>query len=445
MSRFSRAAIPVAIAVALSTGAAAVSVPTNAEPVASNTATGNAFTTNPTVEQREVLIAQALIEMINEYRVTHGVAPLRTHDLYNENAKKYSEYLATAVPEDEENFQHSDKDEWGWSGENIAFWGEENTDPAFQSPQTSDRPSAVGNVAKQLFTQWHQSDDGHNENMLSPVYQGIGIGVTFDKEGSAHACSMFFIEKTILEGNSYFPGDETTESAKKSGKPFYVGAGARKALGLENWQAPSDRRGANTSYENLEAVFAEEVTDKDGNTVTVERPAKVSIKDGKAGQEKLTSKLEHRADIRIALFVSDPTTKPMPSTTSAPISTATPTTTVAQPEPTPVVTTASSTSENPSTSATPTTTSATSKASPTTATSTTNTKPTTETKPTTKETKPTTSKQSTTKQAPAPAPTPSDGGSSTGQIIGIVLGVLALIVGLVGVGAVATGMVKLPF
>lgn len=183
-----------------------------------------------THSEYERLCSQAIIEMINDYRVANGLAPLRSHIRYNTQAEGYSREMARL-----DIFEHSDMDKWGYSGENIAIRG-----PYNPGNMTSDD---WGKLAEAFFKGWRNSP-GHNRNMLDSIYQGIGMGVSIDEKGMFRATTMFFIEDTELTSGSYYRQSPATTSAIKSGYPYYRPTGVREILGKGDWVAPNDPNGA---------------------------------------------------------------------------------------------------------------------------------------------------------------------------------------------------------
>lgn len=176
------------------------------------------------------LCAQAILEMVNEYRIANGLAPLRTHVRYNVQAEGYSREMSRL-----DIFEHSDKQKWGYSGENIALLG-------YYDPEsmTSDD---WGKLAERFFNGWRNSP-GHNQNMLESIFQGIGMGVDIDQKGAFRATTMFFIEDTKLTNGSFYNQSPATTTALRSEYPHYYASGAKELLGLGDWTAPRDPNGA---------------------------------------------------------------------------------------------------------------------------------------------------------------------------------------------------------
>lgn len=412
--RFTKAIAP-AVALALAFGA--VSIPdTPATPVAAaqtSTATPVIDTTGFTVSQWEALTAQATLELINKYRVANGLHPLRTHVLYNEQALEWSKVMAadgdTCDYSDGDCWdwalRHSDSDIWGWSGENILL----ELDSRYRAESLTKEQWA--RLAVIMFEDWRNSPN-HNVNMLDTTFQGIGLGLKVsDEKNVAFGTTQFFIESTALTKSYFKPIDAVTKQALNSNEPFYMAGGAMKALGITTADAPfTDTKGITPSYTGL-------------TLNSVSGPIVVDILGGRNGQAAKNSGLSTKADPTIWTAPAMPT--PTSTTSKSPTPTsAKPTPTTTTPKPTPT----SSTSKSPTTSTKPTPTS-------------TSPKPTTSKPMTSKPNTPTSTKQT----QPNPQPDPSREGSSVGAIIGIIVGVLAL----VGLGAAAMGMMnggfQLPF
>lgn len=228
--------------------------------------------TDFSVNEYQVLVAQAVIEMVNAYRVENGVAPLRTHDTFNYSAQAWSEQMARDgknVPASEfgDAFRHSPKT-WGASGENIAgmYMG---------SPEQLDKRDWAY-VPGELFELWRNSP-AHNEAMLGVQAQGVGVGVVVDEHGRVWATTQFFKEDTQFTSGARVRMDKGTEQALMSGKDFYVAEGAMNVLDV-NWATPKDTKGVNPDYQY--------------------------IKNGRASQEEKVRGLSHGVDDSVKLFTS---------------------------------------------------------------------------------------------------------------------------------------------
>ena len=197
-------------------------------------------------DEYQMLVSQAVIEMINEYRVENGASPLRTHDVYNHSAQSWSDQMAKDGEGEPaysfgDAFRHS-PGTWGASSENIAG----NFTAGKQDMTRADWAALPG----ELFTQWRDSV-GHNENMLRSTSQGVGVGVTVDDAGRVWATTQFFVEDTEFASGARMDMDKATSHALNSGEDFYVAQGAKDVLGVQ-WQAPKGTKGAEVNYQHLQ-------------------------------------------------------------------------------------------------------------------------------------------------------------------------------------------------
>ena len=248
-----RSTLP-ALALALALPLAAVQVASLPE-AGAQTATVNVNST----EVRARLAAQAIEEMINEYREANGLHPLVTHKLYDEQALAWSrqmiadqddprwgkpQYNANGAMTRAGSFRHSDMGEWGHSGENIIVQG-----------YYADTDTEWKRVAEQLFEGWRNSPV-HNENLLRADAQGMGLGLVRDEDGNVWGTTMFFIDAIPVNvqgrGEAQLTPDGVTQSAKKSDAPFYVPEGARQRLGVGAVAQPRDTKGYAVTYDIVE-------------------------------------------------------------------------------------------------------------------------------------------------------------------------------------------------
>ena len=198
-----------------------------------------------TLEDWKRLTGQAIAEMINEYREANGLHPLVTHEIYIEQAQAWSDQMAadTPVMGRKEAFRHSDADEYGRSGENIAA-----RYPGIRGDRT--RKHWVG-LPVALFEQWRNSP-GHNRGMLDSTFEGMGLGITVDDSGNVFATTMFFNDDLDFEDGWYRDGDESTRRAQASGVPFYLPSGAREVMQADPITDPlTDTKGVTPSYGDL--------------------------------------------------------------------------------------------------------------------------------------------------------------------------------------------------
>lgn len=197
------------------------------------------------VEDWERLTGQAVAEIINDYRAAHGLHPLVTHGVYIEQARSWSRQMIADVPrlgtwvnapeEAETAFRHSNRVQFGRSGENIAG-------NFLQASTGSATREQWKELPENLFTQWHESPL-HNSAMLDPSYQGVGLGVIVEPDGTVWATTMFFRDDIPTTSGGRLLGDRSTDRAKDSGKSFYVPSGARTTM-----QTPPLRDNLHNTY-----------------------------------------------------------------------------------------------------------------------------------------------------------------------------------------------------
>lgn len=212
----------------------------------STTTTGVASTDNFTRTDYDRIVAQATMEMINDYRVANGLHPLRTHEIYNQQADKWSQQMAADYNRTRDYntaFRHSDAKALERSGENIIIYN------SGRMPTEEDYKQ----LPAKLFDMWYKSD-GHNSNMLQNYYSGTGMSVYTDQYGNVWATNMFFMDKTNTDrAGYYYPGDNSTARANQNPSGYYTAGGARKVLGTPSWKAPTDTRNVkDVSYNGVQ-------------------------------------------------------------------------------------------------------------------------------------------------------------------------------------------------
>ena len=203
-----------------------------------------------TQEDWERLVADAIVEITNEYRERHGMHPLVSHDVFNDNARDWSGVMSADMQRgvsDDDYFRHAEFEAYGHSGENIAYnwlgWPD-------VSPATADR-TQWAELPEALFTQWRNSTSGHNEGMLDSSQTGIGVGVRVAPNGQAFATMQFYKLSYPTTSHTFGP-DEGSQKANASGVPYYVSTGAREALRTPDLTVDlGDRKRANPSYDGL--------------------------------------------------------------------------------------------------------------------------------------------------------------------------------------------------
>lgn len=198
------------------------------------------------------------MEITNEYRARHGMHPLASHDVFNDNARDWSGVLAADVNRgmDPKNvLRHAKFEDYGFSGENATYdWlGWPSVTPA-----TATRADWA-HLAEDFFTSWRNST-GHNRGMLASDVTGIGVGVRTAADGTAFAIMQFYKLGTP-DGYFLLGPDAGSRKAKASGKGFYVSTGARETLGIAPLTVNlNDRKAANPSYGSLNRGAIESVS-----------------------------------------------------------------------------------------------------------------------------------------------------------------------------------------
>ena len=201
-----------------------------------------------TQEDWERLVADAVVEITNEYRERHGMHPLVSHDVFNDNARDWSGVMSADMQRGgNDYFRHAEFEAYGHSGENIAYnwlgWPD-------VSPATADR-TQWAELPEVLFTQWRNSTSGHNEGMLDSSQTGIGVGVRVAPNGQAFATMQFYQLSYPTTSYTYGP-DGGSRKANASGVPYYVSTDARETLRTPELTVDlGDRRQANPSYDGL--------------------------------------------------------------------------------------------------------------------------------------------------------------------------------------------------
>ncbi|MBA5244793.1 MULTISPECIES: CAP domain-containing protein [Corynebacterium] len=221
-----------------------------------------------TQEDWERLVADAVVEITNEYRARHGMHPLVSHDVFNDNARDWSGVLAADVNRgmDPKNvLRHAKFEDYGFSGENATYdwlgW------PSVR-PATATRADWA-HLAEDFFTSWRNSTR-HNRGMLASGITGIGVGVRTAADGTAFAIMQFY-ELGTPDGDYMLGPDAGSRKAKASGKGFYVSTGARETLGIAPLTVDlNDRRDANPSYGDFNRRALESVSESAPRALAVQ-------------------------------------------------------------------------------------------------------------------------------------------------------------------------------
>ena len=259
-----------------------------------------------TQEDWERLVADAIVEITNEYRQRHGMHPLISHDVFNDNARDWSGVMSADMQRgasDDDYFRHAEFEDYGHSGENIAYnwlgWPD-------ASPATADR-TQWAELPEALFTQWRNSTSGHNEGMLNSSQTGIGVGVRVAPNGQAFATMQFY--KLSHPTTSYtFGPDGGSQKANESGTPYYVSTGAREALRTPDLTVDlGDRKRANPNYDGLKRdeirAIQTRVTRRLGVAVSHDYATELSADEAElsAAQTDLAAAEQRDADAQDAL------------------------------------------------------------------------------------------------------------------------------------------------
>ncbi|GAB3075846.1 hypothetical protein CAQUA_06335 [Corynebacterium aquatimens] len=190
------------------------------------------------VTDKQRVVAQAVEEMINLYRVRHGLHPLLVHVELADQAENWSRQMAHySSPTRYDGFGHSpDSGNGGLSGENIAAF----TTPG-RKPASRLTDAEWAQMAIDMFETWRTSPRTHNDTMLDQKHMAMAVGIVVDKE-SVFGTTVFSHPELWLQGvgGGGHRGDRAWDSLSRSFDRTYLPGGALNTLGLGGWRAPSD-------------------------------------------------------------------------------------------------------------------------------------------------------------------------------------------------------------
>lgn len=132
------------------------------------------------------LVEQEFIQILNEYRVSHGVQVLHVSDDATRVAEFQNNYLAEInLNENTLVVTHNHPDYKSFSQRVRTIMGDleflnagENVGAQNVPTSPRNKPLSAKDLAMNLFNLWKDSP-AHNENMLDPTYNYTGISITY--------------------------------------------------------------------------------------------------------------------------------------------------------------------------------------------------------------------------------------------------------------------------
>lgn len=225
---------PIALALAVSvtlSGAATLNPPKISAASASVPA---ASLRDLSIQDKQRVVAQAVAEMINDYRVARGLTPLFVHVDLSDFAERWSRTNADASNSNFLSGAHSSQAATAYySGEIVMA---ETTPGKKNASQLSDDDWAA--LPQMAFNAWRNSP-AHNDSMLLETHQGMGVGIVVDKQ-AVFATTVFTRDQVFIDGGPTSIPVGSWPSVSSSMHKAYVPTGALEILGLGGWRAPRD-------------------------------------------------------------------------------------------------------------------------------------------------------------------------------------------------------------
>ena len=177
------------------------------------------------VQNKQRVVAQAVAEMINDYRVTQGLTPLFVHVDLSDFAERWSRTNADASGPGFLSGGHSRQATSAYySGEIVMA---ETTPGRKQATQLNDGDWAA--LAQMAFNAWRNSP-AHNDSMLEETHQAMGVDIVVDKH-AVFATTVFTRDQVFIDGGPNTLPVDSWPSVRASMQQAYVPTGALEILG----------------------------------------------------------------------------------------------------------------------------------------------------------------------------------------------------------------------
>jgi len=112
----------------------------------------------------------AVVQLINQYRVSQGLKPLLVSDMISEACERHSSDMGKYAFFD----HYTHKSDWFAQG--ASPWDRMAASGYNYNTYKAENIAAGYSTAAGVFAGW-KSSDGHNRNMLNPNYKVIGVGL----------------------------------------------------------------------------------------------------------------------------------------------------------------------------------------------------------------------------------------------------------------------------